>query len=109
MPIIGSVVEGDTVRQTLTLFENGLAFDGSGFTVQALFITGIDGQAVDTAGKFGWSDATLGKVYFDPTSTDFQVDKSPYRVRARLADGSSKTRSYPNDGTAEIRVLSHRQ
>lgn len=108
MPVIGNIVAGDTVRQTLTLYEDGVVFDGTGFTVADLYITSIDGQAVDTSGKFGWSNATLGKVYLDPAVDDFKAEKSPYRVRVKVQDGSSKVRHYPNDGTAEIKVLAQR-
>jgi len=108
MATIGSVVEGDTVRATFTLYENNLAMDGTGFTVTGMLLTGIDGQIVDTAGKFGWVTQANGTVYFDPASEDFKAERSPYRARVQLTDGLGKIRSYPNDGTAEVKVRAPR-
>jgi hypothetical protein len=108
MAVIGNVVEGDTDDKVFTLYENGVAFDGTNFTLADMIITSIDGQSVNTASKFAWLVAGSGTVSYSPAAGDFYASKSPYRVRVKLQDGNGKVRHYPNDGTAEIKVLSPR-
>ena len=109
MSVIGAVVEGDTARQTFTLYEDGTAFNGAGFSVDEVFLTTLDGIPVATAGKVGWENSSLGQVYLDPEAADFKAKLGPYRIRVRVTDGGGKKRSFPNDGTAEIQVRALRQ
>lgn len=108
MSVIAKITEGETARLTLPLLEDGTALNGTGFTVSDLLITGNDGTVVDTTGDFGWVTASAGTVYYDPDAVDFVTSKSPYRVRVKLLDGSSKVRYYPNGAPAEIVVRSVR-
>jgi hypothetical protein len=109
-----TVVAGQTARSIWQLKETTVDsstpanLDGSGFTVADVLLTSVDGEPVDTAGKIGWSSQGDGQVYFDPAAGDFAFEKSPYRVRVKLTDGNGKIRFYPQQGTAEIRVLSAR-
>lgn len=105
---LATIVEGETTRLTIPLLEDGVALDGTGMTVSDVLLTGSDGQAVDTTGKFGWATQGSGLAYFDPASADFVAGKSPYHVRVKVTDGSSKVRFYPNGGRAEIVVLAAR-
>jgi hypothetical protein len=102
--VIAEVIEGETARLVLPLTEDGTALDGTGFTVSDLYVTGNDGTQVTTTGDFGWVTQSAGTVYYDPDADDFVASKSPYRVRVKLIDGSSKVRMYPNKAAAEIRV-----
>lgn len=111
--ILEEVVAGQTERSTWQLKETSAAgvtsnLDGTGFTVTDVLLTSIDGQPVNTTGKFGWASQGNGQVYYDPAATDFHAEKSPYRVRVKLTDGSSKIRFYPKKGTAEIIVVAPR-
>lgn len=112
--VLDEVVAGQTVRSVWQLKERDAVtgeienLDGTGFTVSDVILTSIDGTPVDTTAKFGWSSQSDGQVYYDPAASDFQADKSPYRVRVKLTDGSNKIRFYPQQGTAEIRVRAQR-
>lgn len=105
---LGTIVEGETTRLTIPLLEDGAALDGTGMTVSDVLITGHDGQAVGTAGKYGWATQASGEAYYDPAATDFVVGKSPYRVKVQVTDGNGKVRFYPNGQRAELTVLSAR-
>ena len=98
------VVEGETARITFPLLEDGVALNGTGFTVSDLLITGNDGTAITTTADFGWVSAAAGTVYYDPDSDDFVAAKSPYRVRVKVTDSSTKVRYYPNGAAAHITV-----
>jgi hypothetical protein len=107
--VIAEVVEGETARLVLPLTEDGVALDGTGFTVTDLLITTAEGQPLDTTGDFGWVVEADGTVYYDPDATDFEAGHSPYRVRVKLTDGTGKIRFYPNSKKfAEIVVGSQR-
>lgn len=111
---IKTLVEGSTERELFQLREipaDGSAVadtDGTGLTVADVLLTSVDGQPVDTSGKFGWSTQASGIAYFDPAANDLKAQKSPYRVRFKLTDASAKIRFYPSHGTAEIKVLAQR-
>jgi hypothetical protein len=102
---VKTLVQGETVRLTIPLLEDGVALNGTGFTVTALNIVGNDGTVVTTTGDFGWVTAAEGTVYYDPDADDFESRLSPYQVQVVITDGSSKVRVYPNQGTAELKVL----
>lgn len=102
--VIAEVVEGETARITFPLTEDGTALNGTGFTVTDLLLTTVDGRTVDTSGDFDWVSAAAGTVYYDPDATDFVAEHSPYRVRVKVTDSSSKIRFYPNGKAAEIVV-----
>jgi hypothetical protein len=101
---IATIVEGETERLTIPLLEDGVALNGTGFTVTGLLITGNDGTEVDTTGDFDWVSAAAGTVYYDPDAADFAARLSPYRVRVEVT-ANGKVRYYPNNGTAELKVL----
>jgi hypothetical protein len=104
MNIIGTAIAGDTARLVFPLLEDGVALDGTGFTVEDLLVTGNDGTVIDTTGDFGWHDQAGGKVYYDPDAADFTTAKSPFAVRAKLEDGAGKIRHYPNGAPAFLVV-----
>ena len=104
MAVAARVIEGQTARVLFQLTEDGSPFDGTGFTVSAMFITGADGVAVTTTAKFGWDTQATAIVYFDPGATDFDDAKQPYRLRVKLTDGGGKIRFYPDGASAEIMV-----
>jgi len=111
---IKELVEGTTERQKFYLTDKTVAgvvvaVDGSGLTVADLLLTSIDGTPVNTSGKIGWDSASDGVAYFDPDATDLAAQKSPYRIRFKLTDVSSKIRFYPSHGTAEVKVVAQRQ
>lgn len=102
---LNPVVEGDTARIPFQLYDSdGVALNGTGLDVIDLVIIGNDGTVVDTAGDFGWSDQAAGIIYYDPDAADWDATKSPYRVRAKLRDGSLKTRHYPQGAASEMVV-----
>lgn len=105
---IATVVEGETARLTIPLLEDDEVFDGTGFTITDLLLTGNDDTEIPTAGDFGWIDAALGTVYYDPDPTDFVASLSPYRIRVEVTDGNGKVRYHPNDSYATIEVLGQR-
>jgi hypothetical protein len=104
----------DTVREGYTdprvwqlTHDDAAATTLTGLTATNVFLTSIDGQAVNTAGK--WSlDTATGLLTYSPAASDFAAVKSPYRLCVELTDGSSKTRPYPDHFTAEIAVLAAR-
>lgn len=112
------VIEGDTARIVFQLWKaSGVKEDGTGLTIVALEITGNDGTVVDTTGDFGWhvdpaADPPItqadGQGYYDPDADDFVASKSPYRVRAKLTDGSDKVRHYPQGAASEMVVRTAR-
>lgn len=105
---IATIVAGETAPIVIPLFEDGAALDGTGMTVSDVLLTGKDGTQVDTSTKFAWSVQADGTVAYSPAAADFDAEKSPYRVRMKITDGTGKVRFYPNTGTAEIKVLSPR-
>lgn len=105
---VATIVEGETARLTLPLLEDDEVFDGTGFTVSDLLLTGNDETEVSTSGDFGWIDASLGTVYYDPDADDFSASLSPYRIRVEVTDGNGKVRYHPNDRNARIIVLAAR-
>lgn len=102
------VTEGETSRIRVQLEEDGDALNGTGLTVSACYVTGVDGQAVDTTGKFGWDVQASGIAYFKPATSDLKVEKSPYRVKFELTDGAGDTREYPNGKHAKLHVFARR-
>jgi len=104
MTIIRDIVEGETDPFTLPLEEDGVALNGTGFSLTDLLITGSEGTAVDTAGKFVWAVQASGTITVSPAVGDFDALKSPYKVRVLLTDGNGKTRYYPNGEVVGITV-----
>jgi hypothetical protein len=104
MNIIRDIVEGETDPFILPLEEDGVALNGTGFTVTDLLITGTEGTAVDTTSKFAWAVQASGTITVSPAAGDFDAMKSPYKVRVLLTDGSGKTRYYPNGEAVGITV-----
>lgn len=103
------VIEGETARIPLQLYESpGVALNGTGLTLSDLLITGSDGTVVATTGDFGWVDQAAGTIYYDPDADDFVASKSPYRIRAKLTDGSGKVRHYPQGAASEMVVRTAR-
>lgn len=102
---IATITEGETARLTFPLEEDGAALNGTGFTVTDLVLTASSGEAIDTVGNFGWISDAAGTVYYDPDAADFIAAKSPYRVKVKITDGSSKVRFYPNHIIAQIVVV----
>jgi hypothetical protein len=101
---IAERIEGETDRLVLPLLDDGAAFDATGFTITSLLITAKDGTVVNTAGDFGWDDATTSLGYYDPDAADFVAAKSPYTVRVQVTDGAGVVRFYPSTARASIRV-----
>lgn len=101
---IGKVKAGRTAPIILYLQEDDQDIDGTGLTVSDVILTGIDGQAIDTAGKFEWEEQDEGSVSYSPASSDFVPERSPYRISVKLTDGTGKVRYYPEEFTAEIVV-----
>lgn len=105
-----SITEGHTRRLTFTLTSKlptasaVTAFDGTGFTLSNLYITGKDATIVDTAGDFGWVSAADGTVYYDPDASDFVASKSPYVVKYEVTDGAGKVECFPSADADEILV-----
>lgn len=104
MAVIAELVEGWTERVTLTLKADGTAVNLTGLTLTDLLITGKDGTQVDTTGDFGVLVAANGTIFYDPDSSDFVAAKSPYRVRAKVTDGSGKVVFFPNAASDVIVV-----
>jgi len=104
MAEVTEIVEGTTMRISFQLKEDGDNLVGTGLTVSALDIVGNDGVAVDTTSDFGWITAASGTVYYDPDSSDFVAEKSPYRIRYQLTDGNGKVAWWPDGKADEIRV-----
>jgi hypothetical protein len=104
MPVLTSVVQGETTRLTFTLYADGVAFNGTGCTLSDLIIIGSDDQTLDTSGDFGWVSAAAGTVYYDPDATDLLARQSPYRVRFKVTDGSGKVKYFPSAKPDELIV-----
>ena len=104
MSVLTSITEGWTKRLTWQILADGAAFDGTGFTVSDIRITGKDGTIVDVTGDIGWVTAASGTVYYDPDATDFDADLSPYTIHFVIQDGSGKQLSVPNGKAYELKV-----
>jgi hypothetical protein len=104
MATIAEIVEGWTERISFTLKSDGTAINGTGLTLTDVIITARDGTVVETTGDFGWLVQASGTIFYDPDSTDFTAGKSPYRVRAKVTDGSGKVVFFPNASADTIVV-----
>ena len=104
MIIIRELVEGETDPFTLPLAEDGVALNGTGFTISNLVIRGREGTAVTTTAKYAWAVQASGTITFSPALADFSVAKSPYSLEVWLTDGNGKTRAYPNGPVVGIKV-----
>lgn len=105
MAIAHEGTETETWTITLGLRVSGAALNLSDYTVTNLYVTGSDGQPVNTSGKFGIISASQGTVYYRPASGDLVASKSPYRVRVEITEtASSRTRLFPSKKPDEIIV-----
>jgi hypothetical protein len=104
---IGRVRAGRTSPIFFYLQEDDEDFDATGLTLSDVLLTTLNGQAIDTAGKFSLDTAT-GKVTYNPAAADFHPDLAPYRISAKVTDGAGKVRFYPEDFVAQIDVLAQR-
>lgn len=72
----------------------------AGMTV-VLDLNDRSGVHISPTGASGISDATTGKVYFDPAVGDLLHSKAPYQVRWKVTDSGGKDSFFPQ-GSTEI-------
>ena len=105
-------VEGETAPREFILKEDGVAFDGTGLTVE-LVLTDKTGAPVDTVGDVAWVDALTGLVRYTPDAADLMPGAGePYvttkvsvpvgdfayfvrRARFKLTDGGGGVGYFP--------------
>lgn len=99
-----NLVDGETKPVDVTLY------DGEGASRAALVGTGLTvtmdlrdrtGSIVPFAGKVDWLVAANGTVRYSPAAEDLKAERSPYRVRFKVTDASTKDAFYPN-GEADV-------
>lgn len=103
------VREGWTTKLPFTLTTDGAVFNATGFTLSACYLTGRDGTAVVTTGKFNWTTAAIGLAYFKPGASDLLAAKSPYRITFQVTDGNGDIVLFPNGESNEIIVRTARE
>jgi hypothetical protein len=96
MSLLTTIVEGWTGSLTFTLRADGDAVDITGLTVQIVLSDCHRRTVVDSSSGVTVTDSTAGTVEYAPSSSDFSARLSPYRVRFRLIDTSSKIVYFPN-------------
>jgi len=87
-------VEGETAPRDFILKEDGVAFDGTGFT-PTLVVVDRTGAAVDTTGDVAWVDAAIGKVRYTPDAADLVAAKGELRARFKVTDGGGAFGYFP--------------
>lgn len=91
-----AVVEGWTGALEFILKADGAAVDLTGITSVTVEAKKLDGSAVTLAGTTAVTDAANGKVTFSPAAADLKEADSPYLVRFKVTDGSSKITYFPS-------------
>ena len=91
--------EGQTSLIQRTLKANGVAIDGSGLTI-SLVLVDRDGGLVPVAGDVSWITAASGTAQFQPAASDLKADRSPYKAKWKVTDGSGRDAFHPQ-GQAE--------
>ncbi len=101
MAITHIIPEGTTEPQDFQLKADGVNFDATGFNI-GLQIDDRDGVAVNLTGTFDYLDQAAGTVRVLLAATDLPLNKSAYRVRFSITDGSSKVAFIPNGRDPDI-------
>jgi hypothetical protein len=104
-----TITEGWTAKLPFTLTADGTALNGTGFTLSACVVTGNDDTEVSTVGKFNWTSAASGTVYYKPGASDLLASKSPYRIKFEVTDGAGDIVYFPNGDANEIVVKAARR
>lgn len=104
-----TITEGWTMKLPFTLTADEVAIDGSGLTLSDCIVTGNDDTEVSTVGKFNWTSAAVGTVYYKPGASDLLASKSPYRIKFVVTDGAGDVVTFPNADANEIIVKARRR
>lgn len=88
-------VEGQTAAIDYTLYANGSAINGTGLTI-GLQVRDRAQALVNPTGKIAWLVAASGTVRYSPAVDDLKAERSPYRVRFTVTDGSGLVSFYPD-------------
>ena len=91
-----SVVEGWTGALEFILKADDVAVDLTGITSVVVEAKKLDGSTITLTGTTAVSDAANGKVQFSPAAADLKEVNSPYLVRFKVTDGSSKITYFPS-------------
>ena len=90
------VIEGWTGPLEFILLADGSAVDLTGITSVAAEAKRLDGTTITLGGTTQVSDATSGKVKYNPIAGDLKEVDSPALVRFKVTDGSSKITYFPS-------------
>lgn len=99
------LVEGWTGAVPLTLEADGVAAVLTGLTITG-HLYDKDGTEVDTTGDVSVTSAAAGQIDWTPDAADLDVDASPYELRFKARDASSKDVFFPNK--VAVRVIVRR-
>lgn len=97
------LVEGWTSPINQQLLSDGLPFDLTGMTV-VFQLFDLYGGVVGFSGSYSVTNASLGKVQFQPAAGDLVATQSPYQVRWKVTDGSGKISYFPRQQTDQWTV-----
>ncbi len=95
--------EGWTSPIEYTLEHNGESFSAAGMT-PGMVLRDKDGNAITFTGTVEWADETESKIRFNPASTDFDADLSPYTLRWKVTDTEGKIAYYPQGKAIILRI-----
>lgn len=89
-----NLVEGWTEPIDQTLLADGVAIDGTGWTVELQLTDGND-KPVEYSGTSNWLVAADGTARFQPAAGDLLASRSPYRARWKV-NALGKIAYFPN-------------
>jgi hypothetical protein len=90
------LVEGWTERIIDQLIADDVAVNLTGGTTVELVLYDKNGTLKSIPSQSGIDTALVGKVYYDPASTDLKHSESPYSVRWKVTDVANKVAFFPN-------------
>jgi hypothetical protein len=89
------LVEGWTGPLDFALSTDGIALDGTGFTVTLILRDRAQG-VVNVTGEIAWLAQGGGTVRYSPSVNDLKAERSPYEARFKVTDGNGKDVYFPN-------------
>jgi hypothetical protein len=98
------IVEGWTGALPFTLKADGLGLDILGLRIQAVLEDANGVTVFDSSGKLTLTNGEIGELVLNPSSSDFYVSGSPFRLRFRLTDVGNRVPS--GEHAPLIRVFS---